>query len=349
MAKQRIVNTHFWDDGYIVTLDPIEKLLFLYFLTNSLTNIAGAYEINLRRIAFDTGIDRDMIFKILERFEAVKKIYYRDGWVVIPNFIKHQSPSPKIVSGIRNELSQLPKGIADLINCDFKPKTKTRRGKITPAKRKRILDRDGHCCQFCQSTNDLEIDHINPVILGGNDADDNLRVLCQACNGKRNAELRWNATGDVESKNSLPIEMGGLSHLNSIKYNTNSIQFDGPPPVQDKKTEWTFPMSDLIASFPEIDFAPGAVGFIEAEVKDTPVDREAWKNTILRYRQNYDPMTKSYLPTKVGNLLGVFRDEKKKLQNGTTKNNNYGSKRTDAEVLAESAEFYANYPEQPVS
>ena len=56
-----MVNTKFWDDTYIVTLDPIEKLLYLYFLTNPLTNICGIYEIQLRRVAFDTGIDKEVV------------------------------------------------------------------------------------------------------------------------------------------------------------------------------------------------------------------------------------------------------------------------------------------------
>jgi hypothetical protein len=113
MAKQRYINTRFWDDGYIVTLDPIEKLLFLYFLTNPLTEISGAYEIPLRRIAFDTGIDRDMVLKIVARFAEEDKIIYQDGWVLVCNFIKHQSANPKITKGIELSVSGCPDWIKD--------------------------------------------------------------------------------------------------------------------------------------------------------------------------------------------------------------------------------------------
>lgn len=108
MAKLRSVNTHFWDDSYVVNLDPIEKLLFLYFLTNPLANIAGAYEISLRRVAFDTGIDQDVIAKILVRFEAADKMIFRDGWIFIVNFIKNQSLNPKIVKGIEESAKCCP-------------------------------------------------------------------------------------------------------------------------------------------------------------------------------------------------------------------------------------------------
>jgi hypothetical protein len=73
MAKLRSVNTKFWDDNYIIKLKPIEKLLFLYFLTNPLTDICGAYEISKARISFDTGINLDLLETILERFFERKK------------------------------------------------------------------------------------------------------------------------------------------------------------------------------------------------------------------------------------------------------------------------------------
>ena len=113
MAKQRMVNTKFWDDNYIIDLDPIEKLLFLYFLTNSLTNIAGIYEISIRKIAFDTGIDKDMVKKILDRFKTDKKIYYIEGWIIIANFPKYQSYKnhPKIKRGIELILEEIPDNI----------------------------------------------------------------------------------------------------------------------------------------------------------------------------------------------------------------------------------------------
>lgn len=113
MAKQRYVNTRFWDDGYIVSLDPTEKLLFLYLITNPLTEISGAYEIPLRRIAFDTGIDREMVLRILERFADADKIIYRDGWILICNFIKHQSVNPKITKGIETAVKCCPDWIKD--------------------------------------------------------------------------------------------------------------------------------------------------------------------------------------------------------------------------------------------
>lgn len=117
MSKNRYVNTHFWDDNYVIELDPSEKLLFLYFLTNPLTNIAGCYEINLRQVALHTGYDREMILKILVRFEKDDKIIYRDGWVLLVNSLKHQSLNPNIEKGIEESLQKAPDWIkAKVVN-----------------------------------------------------------------------------------------------------------------------------------------------------------------------------------------------------------------------------------------
>jgi len=118
MAKQRLVNTRFWDDNYIIELDPIEKLLFLYLITNPLTNIAGIYEIKIKRMAFDTGIDKDMVEKILNRFEKDGKIKYLNDYVVLKNFIKNQNLNPSVISGIKREILSLPDYIKDSLSPD---------------------------------------------------------------------------------------------------------------------------------------------------------------------------------------------------------------------------------------
>jgi len=115
MAKHRLINTKFWSDNYISELDPSEKLLFLYFISNPFTNICGIYEITVRQIALDTGFDKEMIFKILERFERDKKIFYFDGWVWVKNFTKHQKACGNVQLGVEKALKDVPPSIMDKI------------------------------------------------------------------------------------------------------------------------------------------------------------------------------------------------------------------------------------------
>lgn len=115
MAKHRYINTHFWKDNYIINLDPTEKLIYLYLLTNPLTNIAGIYEINIKEIANDTGIIKEIIDTILKRFERDNKLKYCGGYIIIKNHLKHQDfKSPKIQSGIADIINSLPTEIHDL-------------------------------------------------------------------------------------------------------------------------------------------------------------------------------------------------------------------------------------------
>jgi hypothetical protein len=120
MAKQRVVNTRFWDDDYVTELDPFEKLLFLYFLTNPLTDLCGAYEVSLKRIAFDTGLKPSKITEILESFEAGGKILYRKGWVFIRNFGKHQQGnSPNVRKGAERSLNACPDWVKQTLSKGF--------------------------------------------------------------------------------------------------------------------------------------------------------------------------------------------------------------------------------------
>jgi hypothetical protein len=118
MAKTRVVNTRFWVDDYTSNLDPIEKLLFLYFLTNPATEICGIYELPLKTVALDTGIDKDMVERILKRFAKDKKIYYSNGWVAIQNFVKHQSVNPTVLIGIKRGLENAPKDLKNKVGID---------------------------------------------------------------------------------------------------------------------------------------------------------------------------------------------------------------------------------------
>lgn len=119
MAKQRVVNTRFWDDDYIMALGPTEKLVFLYVLTNPLTDLCGAYQITLKRICFDTGLKPAKLLEILSRFEEAGKIIYRDGWIVIKNFAKHQVSNPKVAKGIERSLNDCPDWIKHTLSIGY--------------------------------------------------------------------------------------------------------------------------------------------------------------------------------------------------------------------------------------
>ena len=116
MAKSRMINTRFWIDDYTSNLDPIEKLLFLYLLTNTATEICGVYELPLKIVAVETGIDKEMVEKIVKRFTKDKKIFYIKGWVYVVNFTKHQTNNPSVETGIERCLNEVPREIIQAVD-----------------------------------------------------------------------------------------------------------------------------------------------------------------------------------------------------------------------------------------
>jgi 5-methylcytosine-specific restriction endonuclease McrA len=59
------------------------------------------------------------------------------------------------------------------------------RNPIIPHLREWIIDRDGNKCMECHTMDDLTVDHIVPVILGGKTNPDNLQTLCRVCNSRK--------------------------------------------------------------------------------------------------------------------------------------------------------------------
>lgn len=109
MAKQRMVNTQFWDDKYIKKLGPHGKLIFAYLITGPLTTISGAYEITLDHIYFHTGIPEIEIASWLEKFEQDDKATFCDGWMLVHNAIDHQTlTNLKITTGIEESVKRCP-------------------------------------------------------------------------------------------------------------------------------------------------------------------------------------------------------------------------------------------------
>jgi hypothetical protein len=118
--KLRSVNTRFWEDPFIEGLPPNEKLLFLYLLTNPLTNLMGIYEITIKRISYDTGITKESIEKGLKRFERVRKAFIIDNYLILPNFLKNQSLNDNMKTGVVKLFKSLPNTLKEkLLGNDY--------------------------------------------------------------------------------------------------------------------------------------------------------------------------------------------------------------------------------------
>lgn len=59
-----------------------------------------------------------------------------------------------------------------------------------PIVRNNIFERDGRKCIKCGDTESLTLDHIVPIIKGGDNSLDNLQVLCKSCNSSKNTKVK---------------------------------------------------------------------------------------------------------------------------------------------------------------
>lgn len=90
--------------------------MYLYLITNALTNIAGVYKITKKRISFDTGFNIDTVSHILNRFESAKKACLCNEYMIIPSFPKNQSLNENMKKGLVDIVSKLPEEVLEKMN-----------------------------------------------------------------------------------------------------------------------------------------------------------------------------------------------------------------------------------------
>ena len=106
--KKRSIDTHFWNDTYTGELSRDEKFLYIYLITNPLTNMLGIYEIRVDRMCFDTDIDEETVRKALTKFEKDGKVKYVDGHIMLVNFVKNQNYNRNMIKSAVNDMKELP-------------------------------------------------------------------------------------------------------------------------------------------------------------------------------------------------------------------------------------------------
>lgn len=110
MAIYRQVHLSMWQDKWYSELEPTEKLLWVYLLTNPKTTQSGVYEYSERFASFDTGLSRKEVAQALERFREDGRILYNQeaSEIMIVNWLKYNSArSPKVAMVIDRELGSM--------------------------------------------------------------------------------------------------------------------------------------------------------------------------------------------------------------------------------------------------
>jgi len=90
MAEYRFIKPHIWSDSYFYNLTNDERLAFIWLFTNERTTTSGIYPLLPPLMAAELKITVEEAERILQKFEQDGKILYRDGYVWVKNFLRHQ-------------------------------------------------------------------------------------------------------------------------------------------------------------------------------------------------------------------------------------------------------------------
>jgi len=111
MATFRQIHVKIWKDGWFLDLPPDHKLLFIYLFSNERANLFGLYDLPVKVICFETGLDTETVTAGLERFAAEGKAFHEDGWIWVRSLLSYNAQnlsSPKTQAHLQNTLDEIP-------------------------------------------------------------------------------------------------------------------------------------------------------------------------------------------------------------------------------------------------
>jgi hypothetical protein len=117
----RAIDTEVWDDTWFADLEPDGKLLFLYLLTNRRTTACGAFEISVRMIVNETGIDAARVEELIGSFNP-RVLWFRDANLIwVRNFFRRQykNANEKQVAALRSSLAAFPPIVTDAFRKEY--------------------------------------------------------------------------------------------------------------------------------------------------------------------------------------------------------------------------------------
>jgi len=111
MGFYRQIHTKIWKDGWFLDLSSDHKLLFIYLFSNERANLVGLYDLPIKVICFETGLDREVVEAGLAVFEQAGKAFYADGWVWVRSLLTYNAQnmaSQKIQRHLELTLDDVP-------------------------------------------------------------------------------------------------------------------------------------------------------------------------------------------------------------------------------------------------
>lgn len=128
MSNRKHLDDRIWDDSFFLELNPAQKCLFLFYLTNPSLSLCPIFEISEKMVLLRTQLEKKEFEKAKQLFSQKGKIFFYENWVFLPNFMKYNSgitsigengkPSNTLKPFIK-ELQSIPKDVLQFFSkCD---------------------------------------------------------------------------------------------------------------------------------------------------------------------------------------------------------------------------------------
>lgn len=189
MSKKRFTDIEIWDREWYMELKPVHKCLMKYIFDKC--DASGCWKPNWKLASLHIGekvTHEDLSELPNDQYEILE-----NDKIFIPDFIKFQygrlsrecKPHLQIIQLIdKNDLTDRFEDFIDERGISVKALRK----RFTEKAKKEIFEQDDYQCQYCGSrpgSKLLFVDHIIPLVKGGDNSDGNLCTACKSCNSKK--------------------------------------------------------------------------------------------------------------------------------------------------------------------
>lgn len=117
---RRSIDTEMWSDSRFGELSAPAKLVFIRLTTGPDTTTCGAVRIAPKRIAVDCELERQAVEAAVDELVGAGLVrQFDDGWVWLPNWIKHQVSGPGFIGAARRAAKALPDSLTRAVNREI--------------------------------------------------------------------------------------------------------------------------------------------------------------------------------------------------------------------------------------
>ena len=110
MSIFKQIQDKFWQNEFVLQLQPEERYFYMYLMTNTMTTLCGIYKFNMKLAELETGLTSEVITKHLSTFESHGKLIISktSKEIMIVNWFKHNFKSnKKTIASINKELREV--------------------------------------------------------------------------------------------------------------------------------------------------------------------------------------------------------------------------------------------------